>query len=130
MILMVALVTSSCALLYEPDVQQGNVITRAMLDKLKPGMTQEQVQFVMGSPLVQDPFHRERWDYYYAYLDKREDTFEQRGVTLLFEQGRLTEIKLWPQDHPLGKPPEPEVIIEPTVHEHSAPPSSVDQGPE
>jgi len=48
------------------DIQQGNEIDAEMLLKLKPGMTKNQVRFVLGTPLIQDSFHNNRWDYLYA----------------------------------------------------------------
>ncbi len=47
-------------------IQQGNVITQEMIDRLKPGMTKSQVRFVLGNPVVDDPLVRDRWDYYYS----------------------------------------------------------------
>ncbi|TWH77406.1 Beta-barrel assembly machine subunit BamE [Azomonas agilis] len=52
---------------YKMDIQQGNVITQDMVDQLRPGMTQRQVRFIMGSPLMTDTFHPKRWDYLYSF---------------------------------------------------------------
>ena len=52
---------------YRINVEQGNIITQDMVDQLRPGMTKRQVIFVMGTPLVRDPFHQDRWDYVYNY---------------------------------------------------------------
>jgi outer membrane protein assembly factor BamE len=49
------------------DIQQGNVVTQEMVAKLKPGMTRQQVRFVLGTPPIVDPFHPQRWDYVYYY---------------------------------------------------------------
>jgi len=73
---------------YKIDIQQGNAITQEMLDKLKPGMTPAQVRFILGSPLVEDPFHPNRWDYVYRY-QKAGKLSEQRRVTVVFENGKL-----------------------------------------
>lgn len=51
---------------YKIDIQQGNVVTQDMIDQLRPGMTRRQVRFIMGSPLVTDTFHANRWDYLYS----------------------------------------------------------------
>ena len=51
---------------YKIDIQQGNVVTQDMIDQLRPGMTQRQVRFIMGNPLVADTFHPNRWDYIYS----------------------------------------------------------------
>ena len=52
---------------YKIGIPQGNIITQDMVDQLRPGMTKRQVIFVMGSPLVRDPFRQDRWDYIYSY---------------------------------------------------------------
>lgn len=48
---------------YRPDIQQGNFVSQDMLDQLKEGMTRDQVRFVLGTPMLADIFHAERWDY-------------------------------------------------------------------
>ncbi|MDE0661467.1 MAG: outer membrane protein assembly factor BamE [Gammaproteobacteria bacterium] len=61
-------ILTSCALprVYKVTVQQGNVITQQMVDRLKPGMTREQVAYVMGEPVIRNPFDQDRWDYVYT----------------------------------------------------------------
>jgi outer membrane protein assembly factor BamE len=77
---------------YKIDIQQGNAVTQEMLAKLKPGMTPSQVRFILGSPLVQDPFHPNRWDYVSRYLKAGKLT-EQRRVTVVFEDDKLKGIE-------------------------------------
>ena len=52
---------------YKISIPQGNIITQEMVDQLRPGMTKRQVIFVMGTPLVRDPYHQDRWDYVYNF---------------------------------------------------------------
>jgi len=52
--------------IYRPEVRQGNFWDQAKIDQVKPGMTREQVEFLLGPPMVTDPFHRDRWDYVYS----------------------------------------------------------------
>jgi len=52
-------------LVHKIDIQQGNVITQDEINQLEPGMTRRQVQYVMGSPMIADVFHQDRWDYLY-----------------------------------------------------------------
>ena len=52
---------------YKISIPQGNIITQDMVDQLRPGMTKRQVIFVMGTPLVRDPFHQDRWDYVHNF---------------------------------------------------------------
>ena len=51
---------------YKIDVEQGNIVTQEMVAQLKPGMTRRQVRFILGTPLIEDPFNQERWDYPYV----------------------------------------------------------------
>ena len=78
-------------LVHKIDVQQGNVVTQDMVNQLKTGMTRSQVQFIMGSPLVVDTFHQQRWDYIYYFKPGYGDAIEQR-VTLLFNEDSLASI--------------------------------------
>lgn len=77
---------------YRMDVQQGNVVTQDMVSKLKPGMTRQQVRFVMGTPPIVDAFRTDRWDYVYRY-QKAGVVSEQRRITLLFDGDLLKRIE-------------------------------------
>lgn len=73
------------------DIQQGNVVTQDMLSRLKPGMTKSQVRFALGTPLIADAFHPNRWDYAYRY-QKAGKLTEQRHVTVVFENELLLRV--------------------------------------
>ena len=77
---------------YRMDIQQGNVVTQEMVAKLKPGMTRQQVRFVMGTPPIADTFHQDRWDYVY-YLNKGGRVVEHRRIVLLFDGDTLKRIE-------------------------------------
>lgn len=79
----------SCA--YKPDVQQGNNFDEKQISQLKIGMTQQQVVFVMGTALLKDPFHKNRWDYVYT-ISKGRANAERRLLTLYFENDVLSKI--------------------------------------
>lgn len=76
------------AVLYKIDVQQGNIITQEMVDKLKPGMGRSQVRFVLGSALIDDVFHKDRWDYVYRLL-QHGNLVEEYRLTVFFEDDKL-----------------------------------------
>lgn len=78
-------------LVHKIDVQQGNVVDQEMVNQLEPGMTRSQVQFVMGSPIVVDVFHQERWDYIYFFKPGYGEVSEER-VSLFFEDDALVRI--------------------------------------
>ncbi len=84
-----ALLVASCA--YVPDVQQGNAFDDKQLAQLKTGMTRQQVIFLMGTPLLKDPFHRNRWDYVHTYKKGKGKT-RRRLLTLYFKGNRLDRI--------------------------------------
>ena len=76
---------------YKLDVRQGNYFTADMVDKLQIGMTRPQVQFVMGTPLVNDIFHANRWDYVY-YLRHEGVATDSKRVALFFTDDKLARI--------------------------------------
>lgn len=70
-------------------IQQGNVITQQMVDKLRPGMTRSQVKFVLGNAIVEDSFEADRWDYYYSVQVAGGDVI-RRKLQLYFIDDRLS----------------------------------------
>jgi outer membrane protein assembly factor BamE len=76
---------------YRLNVDQGNIITQDKVNQLKPGMSREQVKFVMGSPLLTDTFHDERWDYLYTLRDRDGETTEQR-LSVFFANEKLARL--------------------------------------
>ncbi|MGE5469429.1 MAG: outer membrane protein assembly factor BamE [Bacteroidota bacterium] len=78
---------------YKIDVQQGNVLTQEMVAQLKPGQTREQVRFVLGSPMIADIFHQQRWDYVYRYQNGQTGAVESRKFAVFFDAaGRLERV--------------------------------------
>ncbi|WP_232418369.1 outer membrane protein assembly factor BamE [Methylotenera sp. 1P/1] len=74
------------------DIQQGNVVTSKMLLQLRPGMTKSQVRYIMGTPLIVDSFHGNRWDYFYQ-LRQQGKVIEKRRVILDFDKELLTTVR-------------------------------------
>jgi len=97
-VILLAVLCASCGTVlptvkpYKLDVQQGNVVTSKMLLQLRPGMTKSQVRFIMGTPLIQDSFHGNRWDYVYQMREKGK-IVEQRRVILDFEGEALKAVR-------------------------------------
>src|SRR5258705_315774 len=77
---------------YRIDIQQGNVVTQEMVSKLKAGMTRAQVRFVLGSPLVTDMFHGDRWDYVYL-MQKQGKADERRRLTVIFDGDKMVTLE-------------------------------------
>ena len=77
--------------MYVQDIQQGNVVTQEMVNRLKPGMSKNQVTFVMGTPMLIDVFHLERWDYYHSIKPGKKKR-KHMIVSLFFEDNRLVRV--------------------------------------
>jgi outer membrane protein assembly factor BamE len=77
---------------YRIDVEQGNIITQELADQLQPGMSRRQVRFILGTPLLEDTFNQDRWDYPYV---KRNgvDILDQATLTVVFDGDSLTEVR-------------------------------------
>jgi outer membrane protein assembly factor BamE len=76
---------------YKIDVVQGNVVTRERVQALKPGMSREQVSDIMGTPLLTDMFHANRWDYIFT-VRRQGEPFLQKAVVLKFDGDKLKTI--------------------------------------
>jgi len=77
---------------HKVEMQQGNFVDAEMVAKLKLNMTKDQVLFAMGTPLVVDPFHPDRWDYVYL-TGRAGDVERERGITLIFSEDRLVGVE-------------------------------------
>ena len=88
--LLATLLTTGCGWprVHKVTVQQGNVISQEMIDKLTPGMTRSQVAFIMGEPVVKNSFNTDRWDYIYTIVVPRILEDEKR-ISLYFENDVL-----------------------------------------
>ncbi len=78
-------------LMYKPTVQQGNVVTQEMVDKLEPGMNRRQVTYILGTPLLVDAFHQDRWDYVYT-KEVGGGAGNKTHISLFFEDDILVRI--------------------------------------
>jgi len=76
---------------YRIDVRQGNYVSQDMVARLKPGMTRDQVRFVLGTPLVADIFHADRWDYVYRFQPGRGEP-QLRRFVVFFEDNKLARV--------------------------------------
>jgi outer membrane protein assembly factor BamE len=92
-LLLLLLATTMSACVYRQDIGQGNFYKAEDVAKLEAGMTREQVRFVMGTPMIQDLFHPDRWDYIF-YVDSQvaaRDRYQR--VTVFFEDDRVARIE-------------------------------------
>ena len=80
------------ACVYRIDIQQGNLLDEEDVNQVDLGMTRSQVQFLLGTPMVSDSFHRDRWDYAYYYRRGRSPDADRRWVVVYFENDRVQRI--------------------------------------
>lgn len=76
---------------YKMPVQQGNLVTEEMVDALQPGMNKRQVRYLLGTPLLTDMFHEDRWDYTYT-LRRGHDPMQVKRLTIWFQDDALVRI--------------------------------------
>jgi len=79
-------------LMHRPDIQQGNIVTQEMVNQLRPGMARRQVKYIMGTPILVDVFHQDRWDYVYS-MKEGSDPRTQERISLHFSDNKLTRIE-------------------------------------
>ncbi len=96
LVLLVALITSGCGVLYRQPIYQGNLIDKTVVDQLQVGMDKRQVAIMLGTPSIQDPFHHDRWDYMASQRTGRSGATLVKNMTVWFEEGALTK---WEGDY-------------------------------
>ncbi len=91
-ILFIAL-SASTGCVYRQNIAQGNLIEQEDLDQVEVGMTRNQIRFLLGTPMIDDPFHRDRWDYVYYLKIGRDDATFKRWISIYFEDDLVSEIR-------------------------------------
>ncbi len=90
---LICLVSFSSACVYELDVQQGNKLEPKDIESVEVGMTRNQVRFLLGTPVVSDVFHADRWDYVYYFRAGRSKKPERRWLIVWFDENIVREIQ-------------------------------------
>jgi len=91
-IVSVSLLLGAC--IFRIDIQQGNLLEEDLVEQVEVGMTRSQVQFLLGSPMIEDSFHNDRWDYTYYLKQGRSEDIERRWLVVYFEGDRVVELDL------------------------------------
>ena len=122
------LVLSLSACIHKVDVEQGNVITQEMVNQLHPGMTSDQVQFIMGHPVLVETFENNKADYVYTFRPNGGSIAKKR-ISLLFNGGLLTSITgtMHPELNPttVSTPaPMSNDAVNPNIHTDTNPPKT------
>jgi outer membrane protein assembly factor BamE len=81
------------ACVYRIDIQQGNLLEDKDIDQVEVGMTRSQVQFLLGTPMVSDSFHRDRWDYAYYFRQGRSRDVQRRWLIVYFQNERVARVE-------------------------------------
>ncbi|HET7587454.1 MAG TPA: outer membrane protein assembly factor BamE [Gammaproteobacteria bacterium] len=89
-ILLIAVVVAGCA--YAPPIRQGNYLDDDSVAKIETGMTKAQVQFALGTPMLQDPFHTGRWDYIYYVQPNNGEPIRRKHMILYFQGDKVSRI--------------------------------------
>lgn len=93
LLLILACLAALPGCVFRPTIAQGNIIEQEDVDQLEVGMTRNQVRFLLGTPMIDDPFHVDRWDYVYYVTVGRKSTLGKRWLTIEFAEGRVSEIR-------------------------------------
>jgi len=112
---------------YKIDIRQGNYVTQEMVAQLKPGQSREQVRFILGTSLLTDAFHADRWDYVYRFQPGRGE-IQQRRLALYFTDGKLARIDGDVTNNPPTAPENPNAQGSARVIDISSPAASKDKG--
>ena len=90
LILTASLFSSGCV--YQAALSQGNLLDQDDIDQVEVGMTRGQVRFLLGTPMINDPFHEDRWDYiYFLRIGRQRATFK-RWISIYFDGDNVIEI--------------------------------------
>ena len=100
-IAVVLLVLTACV--YRIDIQQGNLLEEEVIDQVEVGMTRSQVQFLLGTPMIADSFHQDRWDYTYYFRRGRSRNVDQRWFIVYFEGDEVVRIDRDPTVFPMRR---------------------------
>ena len=91
LVALLASATAGCGILYKQPIYQGNLLEKAQVDQLQAGMSKQQVDALIGSPSIADPFHHDRWDYTATERTDRRGTTQVKNMTLWFENDALAK---------------------------------------
>ena len=91
LLLLSVLALAGCV--YRIDIQQGNLVDQENIDQVEVGMSRSAVQFLLGTPMVADSFHQERWDYPYYLKRGRSRDIERRWFIVYFEGDQVVRLE-------------------------------------
>jgi len=122
-LLVVAMASSGCV--YRPNIQQGNLLKPEDVDQVTAGMTRSQVRYLLGTPMVSDPFHPDRWDYVFTFKRGRATKTDTAHFIVYFEGDKVSRVERPDLPSPLPAPPaggNPDKPKEPAAEAEREPP--------
>ncbi|MGA0844476.1 MAG: outer membrane protein assembly factor BamE [Arenicellales bacterium] len=93
-VILAGLIMGGCVRSYRVEIQQGNVISAEQIEKLTPGTSRNEVRFILGTPLIEDPFHADRWDYFYSLDPAKGEQVTQYRLSIWFENDLVTRTEV------------------------------------
>ena len=102
---------AACLKAHRIDIQQGNLISQKEVKQLSAGMSKREVRYILGTPLIVDPFHQNRWDYYYS-LDLGYEEIARRRITIVFEEEKMARIEGDVKANTVGQEDDDTVLIQ------------------
>ncbi len=125
-----AFATTACV--YRPNIQQGNLLELEDVDQVQTGMTRSQVRYVLGTPMLSDPFDPQRWDYIYTFRRGRESKVERAHFVIHFDGDRVSRIEKLdlPDDVKAQNRKKPSEAAEGPAREPPSPPPTEQRSPD
>jgi outer membrane protein assembly factor BamE len=93
-VILAGLIMGGCVRSYRVEIQQGNVISAEQIEKLIPGTSRNEVRFILGTPLIEDPFHANRWDYFYSLDPAKGEQVTQYRLSIWFENDKIARTEV------------------------------------
>ena len=94
LVILTSMTLAGCVRSYRVEIQQGNVISAEQIEKLTPGTSRNEVRFILGTPLIVDPFHAERWDYFYSLDPAKGEQVTKYRLSIWFENDLVTRTEV------------------------------------
>jgi outer membrane protein assembly factor BamE len=126
--LVLAALLGSGGCVYRPNIQQGNLLKTEDVDQVTAGMTRSQVRYVLGTPMVADPFNPQRWDYVYTLQRGRSSKVDRAHFVVWFEGDKVSRVeKLHQSDMPKTDAKQPPTAAAAEAAREPPPPPSIKQ---
>ncbi len=91
-VLVFGLVLASSGCVYRINIQQGNLLEEDIVSQVKPGMTRSQIRFLLGTPMVEDSFHSNRWDYVYYFKQGKSQKASRQRLIVFFDEDIVSDV--------------------------------------